>query len=41
MDNLIRMPVTVFIDAADVGQYLCKEVWEAGYSINGHYKESR
>ena len=25
MDNLIKMPVTEFIDAVDVCQYLCKE----------------
>ena len=25
MDNLIKIPVTVFIDAVDVCQYLCKE----------------
>ena len=28
MDNLIRMPVTVFIDATDVCQYLCKEEYQ-------------
>lgn len=41
MDNLIRMPVTVSTDAADVCQYLCKEVYQAGYCFNGCHKEPK
>ena len=41
MDNLIKMPVTVFIDAVDVCQYLCKDEYQAGYSFSGCHKESK
>lgn len=41
MDNLIRMPVTVFTDAAYVCQYLYKEVYWAGYSFNSCHKEPK
>lgn len=41
MDNLIRMPVTVFTDVAYVCQYLCKEVYQAGYSFNGCHEEPK
>lgn len=41
MHNLIRMPVTVFVDAADVCQYLGKEGYLAGYHLNGCHKEPK
>lgn len=41
MDNLIKMPVTEFIDAVDVCQYLCKEEYQAGYSFSGCLKEPK
>ena len=41
MDNLIKMPVTVFIDAVDVCQYLGKEEYQAGYNFSGCHKEPK